>query len=125
MDTAPNELTTQSSQQKGLHVITIVMWWSIALFLAFGLIAGFMLTAAPYVLMIIFPKGKFMGFVFSALPLILISLWCVGTILAYRRHGSWQVVMGLLLTGFVVVSTLPIWFYLTVLLLVGGWDVGK
>ena len=84
-----------------------------------------MLTAAPYVLIIIFPKGKFMGFLFSVLPWILISMWCSGMLLAYRRYGSWRIVIGLLFTGLLVVSTFPIWFYLTVLMLVGGWDVGK
>lgn len=112
-------------QEKELRVTPIVALWSVAIFLTFILIAALTLLVAPSFLLIIFPQGKFMSYLFWGLPWMLILLWCIGTIFAFRRHQSWKVVIGMVLTGLVVVSTFPIWFYLAIMLFAGGWNVGK
>lgn len=102
-----------------------VVSWSIKLF-SLTVIGGiFILLIGPFVLAPFFPNGRFAVYLFRYLPFVHIVVWLAGIVAAYRRHQSFEIVGHLVVVGFLLYLTLPLWIYLIVLASVGGWNVGK
>lgn len=102
-----------------------VVWWSIKLF-SLTVIGGMIiLLAGPFVLAPFFPDGRFAVYLFRCLPLIHILVWLAGIVAAFRKHRSFKIAGYLVVVGFILFVTLPMWLYLIVLSSVGGWNVGK
>ncbi len=83
------------------------------------------MLAGPFVLTPFFPNGRFAVYLFRCLPLIHILVWLAGIVAAYRKHRSFKISGYLVVVGFALFVTSPIWMYLIVLASVGGWNVGK
>lgn len=101
----------------------IIAFWSGGLLLATLIGGAFLLFGLPYLLRPLFPRGRFMVYLFRLLPLLFISIWGGGIYLAYRKHRSTRITVSLILVSAVVLFTSPVWGYLLVLMLAGGWNV--
>ncbi|WP_417389616.1 hypothetical protein [Gimesia sp.] len=101
----------------------IVAVWSVILLLATLACGAFVIFVLPYLLMPLFPQGRFMGYLFRLLPLLFIVIWGIGIFWAYRRHRSMKIAVSLILVSGVVLVSAPIWGYVLILLFSGGWNV--
>ncbi|MCA9005209.1 MAG: hypothetical protein KDA70_08020 [Planctomycetaceae bacterium] len=101
----------------------IVTVWSMILLLATLAGGAFVLLVLPWLLMPLFPRGRFMAPLFQLLPLFFIVIWGTGIYCASCRHRSMKITVSLIVVSGIVLITSPIWGYILVILFSGGWNV--
>lgn len=107
----------------GSPVWLIVTLWTLGLMLATGVGGLLLMYVIPYLLLPLFPRGRFMPFLFRLMPLMFLALWLAGIYGAYRVHRSRQVIISMTIISGILFFTSPIWGYLLIILLCGGWNV--
>ena len=83
----------------------------------------FVIFALPYLLRPLFPQGRFMTYLFRLLIPVSIVIWVIVIYWVYRKHRSIKIAVSLILVSGVFLITAPIWGYLLILFLAGGWNV--
>ncbi|HCO21633.1 MAG: hypothetical protein CME31_27865 [Gimesia sp.] len=114
---------SESATQSKSFPWQIVAVWSVILLLATLACGAFVIFVLPYLLRPLFPQGRFMAPLFQLSPLFFIVIWGVGIYCAYRRHRSMKITVSLIVVSGIVLITAPIWGYILVILISGGWNV--
>jgi len=111
-------------KQADAQIFRVVSLWSLGL-LGISVSGSAAMIALLLFLNFLLSKAVLTGMAFSCPPFIQLTVWLFGTIKAYQKYKSLKVVGWLSAIGLFFFLMFPIIMFFTVILTVGGWNVGK
>lgn len=113
-----------SARQEANWLVRVVSMWSLGLLIT-SVIGSVVVIVALLMINLLLPRPVLTRIAFSTPPFVLMLVWIFGTIKAYRKYQSKKVAGFIAIVGMFFFFLFPILMFLIVILIVGGWNVGK